>query len=751
MNMDAARQAFVEEVAELLQSMEDALLALESDLSNTESLNEVFRAMHTIKGTGGVFGYTAVVEFTHAVESVMERVRSGQEPMTEGLIATLIACGDHTARLVETVVDHGSEDDTPPLDPELAAAGKALLQQLSARAGAVEPKTTAAAPLPEVKPEPKQEQRKYLPMISDLWLIALDFGQDALRNGMDPLSFLRYLGSLGDIVNVVTLCNVPTDNAGFDPESCYLSFRIAFRSDADKPTIASVFEFAEDDCDIRILAPDTTQSKYLELLNALTEDQVTRIGEMLVSIGALTQRELARALSAQDDREGGNEVLDDGDAHKRRLGDILVEQGSIKPALLEQAAKTQEAARAKRQDENRFIRVDAERLGHLINLVGELVTSSAAIRIMVERAGIDDMAEVVDGVDYLVEEIRDNALQLRMVPIGESLSRFRRVVRDSSKELEKDIELVITGGETELDKTVVEKITDPLTHLIRNSIDHGIELPAERERCGKNPKGTIHINAYHDSGHIAIEIRDDGAGLDIERIRTKAETKGLIKPEDTLSREEIFRLIFEPGLSTKDSASNLSGRGVGMDVVKRNIEALRGTVDLDSELGKGTKTTIILPLTLAIIDGFLVSAGQGQYVIPLSQVSECVEMTGNNSHVKRHGEHYINLRGEVLPFIRLTELFASDNDPSKKSSHRESLVVVRFGHHKLGLVVDTLLGELQTVIKPLGKIFENLRGVAGATILGTGDIALILDVGELANLGQLPQRGQEARSASLNA
>lgn len=737
MNMDAARQAFLEEVAELLQSMEDALFALESTPDDSEALNAVFRAMHTIKGTGGVFGYQSIVEFTHEIESVMEEVRSGREPMTEQLVSILFECRDHTGHLVEAVVSEESEE-SQPLDPQLAAAGKQLIAKLVAR--------NAAAPLPaDVTPTSSTdassaaddaEPPKYLPVASDAWVIALDFGPDAFRNGMDPLSFLRYLRSLGDIVDVATIGLWPADPAEFDPESCYLSFRIGFRSEADKATIADVFNFAEDDCDIRILAPESAQEKYLELLQRLPDDHVSRIGEMLVEVGALTPGELQRALESQETTSPLSASEQAAAAEKRRLGEILVEQGVVKPALMEQAVKTQEAAR-KRLDENRFIRVDAERLGHLINLVGELVTSSAAIRVMVERAGIEDMAEVVDGVDYLVEEIRDNALQLRMVPIGDSLSRFRRVVRDSSKDLGKQIDLVITGAETELDKTVIEKITDPLTHLIRNAIDHAIEAPAERERVGKSPTGTILCNAFHDSGHIVIEIQDDGAGLDAERIRAKAEAKGLVKPDDLLSHEETLRLIFEPGLSTKDTASNLSGRGVGMDVVRRNIEALRGSVELESEHGKGTKITIILPLTLAIIDGFLVSAGQEQYVIPLSQVSECVEVNKTET-MSRHGEHYINLRGEVLPFIRLTELFRIPVDEGQNT--RESLVVVRFGHHKLGLVVDTLLGELQTVIKPLGNLFENLQGIAGATILGTGDIALILDVAELANVGQTYRR-----------
>ncbi|MBK1647811.1 chemotaxis protein CheA [Rhabdochromatium marinum] len=735
MNMDAARQAFVEEVAELLQSMEDALFALESSPDDTESLNAVFRAMHTIKGTGGVFGYTPIVNFTHEIESVMEEVRSGREPMTEQLVGILFECRDHTGNLVEAIVANDS-DENLDLDPELLKAGQQLVDKLIARnTGGTGGASAAPADAQAAAADNDSNQPKYLPVASDAWIIGLDFGPDAFRNGMDPLSFLRYLASLGTIVDVATIPIWPHNHDDFDPESCYLSFRISFRSDADKKTIADVFNFAEDDCNIRILAPESAQEKYLELLQRLPDDHITRIGEMLVEVGALTPQELSRALNSQEVTTD-LDTEEDAATKKRRLGEILVEQGSVKPALMEQAVKTQEAAR-KRLDENRFIRVDAERLGHLINLVGELVTSSAAIRVMVERAGIEDMNEVVDGVDYLVEEIRDNALQLRMVPIGDSLSRFRRVVRDSSKELGKQIDLVITGGETELDKTLIEKITDPLTHLIRNAIDHAIETPEERQRIGKPTTGTVLCNAFHDSGHIVIEIKDDGAGLDADRIRAKAEAKGLVKSEDVLSHEETLRLIFEPGLSTKDTASNLSGRGVGMDVVRRNIEALRGSVELESERGQGTKVTIILPLTLAIIDGFLVGAGQEQYVIPLSQVSECVEVNPTDTS-NRNGEHYVNLRGEVLPFIRLTELFRSYNDENKSS--RESLVVVRFGHHKLGLVVDTLLGELQTVIKPLGSLFENLQGVAGATILGTGDIALILDVSELATIGQTHRR-----------
>ena len=724
MSLDDAKQTFAQEATELLDTMEEALLSLEKAPDDEELLHLVFRAMHTIKGTAGVFGYDPIVRFTHTVETLMDQVRNGNKSMTGDLIATLLECRDYTASLVEAVL---SMDDTAELDQDMISKGEALLERLNSTdsAGVLTPVSDVQIDV-ELAEVVKLEGSA---ASGDHWVISLEFKQDALRNGMDPLSFIRYLRSLGEIEEIITLDQRLPAVGEFDPESCYLGFRILFNSEADKKTIEQVFEFAEDDCDILILPPNSKREVYLNLLEELSEDQVQRLGEMLVKVGALTQREVEIALKEQ---QTSRDHLPD---HQQKpLGEILVEQQRVQRPVVEQALKKQEKARERIASEGRNIRVDSQRLGHLINLVGELVISTAAMKVIVARHGLDDVEEVVDSVDHLVEEIRDNALQLRMVQIGDTFSRFRRVVRDVSKELNKEIDLVITGGETELDKTVVEKINDPLTHLIRNALDHGIELPEERVAKGKAAKGTVRLNAIHDSGHIVIRIEDDGAGLDPERIRAKAEANGLIKPDQTLTREETLRLIFEPGLSTKEQASNLSGRGVGMDVVRRNIEALRGTVDLDSQPGEGTTVTIVLPLTLAIIDGFLVGAQGERFVIPLAQVAECVEM-GRTNDVQHEGHNYVNLRGEVLPYLRLREFFAIGQQPADKQTQvRESLVVVRFGHTKAGLVVDELHGELQTVIKPLGKVFEHLKGVAGATVLGTGDVALILDVQELSNL-----------------
>jgi len=704
-DINPALETFSQEVDELLAAMEEALLGLAVASVDADCINSIFRAMHTIKGSSGLFGFDDVVAFTHEAETVLDRVRNGEREIDAELISVLLACKDHTAQIIQHVLFNEGE----PLPEALQQQSQALIAQLIGQAaGGMRSTQDEQADHFEVDPNTSDS--------SDNWVISLSFKQNALRNGMDPLSFIRYLQTLGRISEVIiTMPTIPRFE-DMNPEDCYLNFKIAFNSSADKKTIEDVFEFAEDDCEIHILPPNSRQEHYLLLLANMQEDQVKRLGEMLIEIGALTEKEVALTL---------NEQRDEDKEETKPLGEMLLEKNILQQPVIEQALKKQEAVKQKVNKESNYIRVDAAKLGYLINLVGELVISGAAMRLMVDKHGLSDVDDVASTMSHLVEDIRDTALQLRMVQIGETFTRFQRVVHDVSKELGKQIQLQITGGESELDKTVVEKINDPLTHLVRNSLDHGIETPAERLRAGKPEKGTIQLNAYHDSGRIVIQISDDGKGLDPERIVAKAVAKGLIKPDQALSKNEIYNLIFEPGLSTKEQASNLSGRGVGMDVVKRNIEALRGSVSVDSELGQGTTVTIHLPLTLAIIDGFMVEAQKERYIIPLSMVEECVEMNSDQWQIDEV-QHYVNLRGQVLPYLRLGDFFHKDKKHAR--TQRESLVVVRFGEAKAGFVVDELHGENQTVIKPLGKLFENLNGIGGATVLGSGDVALILDV-----------------------
>ncbi|MCS3516005.1 MULTISPECIES: chemotaxis protein CheA [Pseudomonas] len=666
-NLDQAQQTFIVEARELLQAMEQSLLQLESEPGDQDAIGAIFRAAHTIKGSAGLFGLASIVGFTHIVEDVLDRLREGNVAVDAALIALLLKCGDHMLELVEVVANRG---EVPT--PAALERGEALREALSA----YQPMRTATASVETVEVADDAA-------VEVLWHISLRFGVDVFRNGMDPLSFLRYLETLGQVMQVLTLTDSIPPIDSWDPESCYLGFEIELRSTASHATLNEVFDFVRDDCEVHISAVDETPDNTA----AMADDRGTQ----------------------------------------------------AEPGLVSAAPQRPAASEAKNRDGN-YVRVNADKLDELINLVGELVIASAGANLLARSSNNDPLQEAASTVSGLVEEILDGALHLRMIPIGDTFNRFRRVVRDISQELGKDIELIISGAETELDKTVVEKIGDPLMHLLRNAMDHGIESADARRAAGKSAKGHLSLNAYHDSGSIVIEIADDGAGLNRERILQKAQERGLVASGAVLTDQEIYNLIFEAGFSTAEAVTNLSGRGVGMDVVKRNITLLRGTVDLDSRPGQGTVVRIRLPLTLAIINGFLVGIDQSTYVIPLDMVQECIELDQHQRQSSRD-TGYLDLRGEVLPLVHLRDHFSHEGPVAR----RQNVVVVRYAEHKAGLVVDDLLGEFQTVIKPLGKLFGALRGISGSTILGSGAVALILDVPALLNqIVQLEARTPQA-------
>jgi two-component system chemotaxis sensor kinase CheA len=531
-------------------------------------------------------------------------------------------------------------------------------------------------PASQVQQKPEEERR---------WHIEWTMGPDMLGHGLDPLSLLRYLRGNGRIESPQLIGALPKLTE-LEPEKCYQSIRFDYVSALSLDAIREAFEFFLDESELTITpAPPEPLEK---LSDAQTETAMVEVA-----------------------REG------------------VVERGSVEAPADKPRARISAGA---------AIRVDAAKLDQLINLVGELVIAGATSHLLASQVGNEQLMEANSAMTRLVEDIRDAALNLRMVQIADTFARFQRVVRDVSQDLGKEIELTISGGETELDKTVVEKIGDPLMHLVRNAMDHGIESPEQRQVAGKPRKGTLALNAFHDSGSIVIQVADDGGGIDADKLLAKARDSGVVGPNQALSHQEILRLAFEPGISTAGKVTNLSGRGVGLDVVKRNIEALRGTVDVESEKGRGTRISIRLPLTLAIIDGFRVGVAGSSYVIPLDTVIECIEIE-ERAEARRGQAHYINLRGEVLPFLRLRELF---NESQTSEDNRENIVVVSYAGQKAGLVVDELLGEYQTVIKPLGRLFRGVKGLSGATILGSGDVAVILDV---------PQLIQTATQAAANS
>lgn len=677
-NLDQAQQTFIVEARELLQAMEESLLQLESEPGDQDAIGAVFRAAHTIKGSAGLFGLTPIVSFTHIVEDVLDRLREGSVSVNAELIAVLLKSGDHMLELIDVVASRGEQMQQPALEREAALRQALQVFQAPASAGAADSASASVVSDDE-------------PSAEVLWHISLRFGVDVFRNGMDPLSFLRYLNTLGQMVQVTTVTDSIPAVEAWDPESCHLGFEIDFRSAAGHAAINEVFDFVREDCAVEITPvnemPDHVEPTGTELVSQPEHSPMVAGGELLGD-QRVVPRTPATATAVERPSSGSEQKNKDG----------------------------------------RYVRVNADKLDELINLVGELVIASAGASLLAKSCDNDPLQEASSTVSGLVEQILDGALHLRMIPIGDTFNRFRRVVRDVSQELGKDIDLIINGAETELDKTVVEKIGDPLMHLLRNSMDHGIESAEARSAAGKPAKGHLSLNAYHDSGSIVIEIADDGAGLNRERILDKAQQRGLVAAGASLTDQEIYNLIFEPGFSTAEAVTNLSGRGVGMDVVKRNITLLRGTVDLDSQPGQGTIVRIRLPLTLAIINGFLVGIDQSTYVIPLDMVQECIELDEHNRQLTRDSG-YLDLRGEVLPLVYLRDHFNHEGPAAR----RQNVVVVRYAEHKAGLVVDDLLGEFQTVIKPLGKLFGALRGISGSTILGSGAVALILDIPALLN------------------
>jgi two-component system chemotaxis sensor kinase CheA len=730
------RQVFAEESSELLQQAEYILLKLEDEPDNDELINDLFRTIHTIKGSAGLFGFDDVVAFTHVAESVMDQLRDKEIFLNDDLMGLLLDSRDQISQLVAHALDNAEV----PIGDSLRETGEELLKKLHQYLDITTPNSsiiiTAESELKVLTEseiaieltEPESET-----VTNDYWHISIRFNRNVLASGMDPLSFFRYLETVGDIINMTTLTTDLPSLDDINPEESYLGFEISLASPASKEAIADVFEFVLADCQLQILAPRSKLSDYSQLIYALPEENRV-IGETLVASGALTEDELLKALEWQNtDIDKQTTVNDESKAFdsitldsisNTLMDDLIIDKSIADSSNVDTALDKQKQVK---EVEQQSVRVNAEKLGDLINLVGELVISSAHTELKAKQTEQAELLETVENLTRLVEEIRDATLSLRMVQIGDTFNRFKRVVRDLSKDMGKKIDLQIVGGDTELDKTVVEKISDPLMHLIRNSLDHGIEKPDVRTANGKPETATVKLEAYHDSGSIVIEISDDGAGLNPEILTAKAIENGIISANQQLTLPEIHRLIFAPGFSTAKEITNISGRGVGMDVVNKNIDALRGQISVNSELGVGTSFTIRLPLTLAIIDGFQVQVGKSSYVIPLDLVEECIALDEQQA---KKGE-YMNLRGEVMPYIHLSDVFNDEdslNSTADKQGRRYNIVVVEYAGQKAGLVVDELLGEHQTVIKPLGKVFQNLKGISGATILGSGEVAMIIDV-----------------------
>ena len=719
-----ALPAFLSEAREQIATIEQLLLQLEDAPEDRNLLDSLFRCAHTVKGSAGIFGLDAVVGFTHHVETLLDRLREGHLLLTPALSTLLLQCNDQIKALVDAAQDPDADDAAA------AAEREALIARLHAAGGAAGGVAGGAADLPAPGGAGTAEDARPAAVLGP-WQVSAQFGADTFRNGMDPLTILRYVAGLGRVAMVACdSATVPTLEL-IDPESCHLAFQFNLQTDADRDAIEAAFSFVRDDCALRLTPPVIA-----------AESPAPRLGDMLVAIGAVTPDELSNALKKQAEAR-------DATGQVPPIGELLQHATGMRPQIIEAALQTQTRQRtagaaAAPPDDTRFIRVQADRLDAVINLLGELVIAGAGAALLARQAKQRTLIEANTQIGRLIEEIRNGTLQLRMVPIGETFSRFRRVVRDTASELGKDVAFEIIGGETELDKSVVERIADPLMHLVRNALDHGLETPDQRLATGKPAQGRLVLSACHESGSILIRITDDGRGIHRERVLARAWERGLVEHGVTPPDADILKLIFEAGFSTAEKVTNLSGRGVGMDVVRRNIEALRGTVMVYSDPGEGSRIEIRLPLTLAIIDGFLVGVGASKFIFPLEAVVEVIEARSSVSKPDAQGRSVVELRGRVLPVLSMRTLYGLET----AEPERISVVVIKSGSHSYGVMVDVLLGQHQTVIKPLGRMFQSLRGMSGSSILGSGEVALILDVNSLGDFAagkpSVPGKTREA-------
>jgi two-component system, chemotaxis family, sensor kinase CheA len=656
-------EVFRQEASELFEALEAALLDLGLRPDDKDLVDTAFRALHTIKGSGAMFGFDEVASFTHEFETAFDRVRKGEIMPDQDLISVALAAKDYIRALIE------APDSTDSI------IGDGILGDLHR--------------LVEPHPHPDIEARstgKLPPPVEARtgWQLHIEFDSDILRNGSNPLDLLEDLGKLGACFVMALTDDVPFLDE-LDPEHCFLKWDVTLHSDCERAAIDDVFIFVQDEMKL-VCTPLAT-----------TEIASPPLAPILAPADGPQPMEAA---AGQDSRPAPK-------IENRR----------------EEARRSDDRTTA-------TVRVQAERLDELMDRVGELVIAQA--RLSQLASATDDIAikAIAEEIERLAASLRDTTMGARMVPIGSLFGRFRRLVHDLSRDLGKPVDFVSSGEDTELDKTMIERLADPLVHLIRNAIDHGIEDAASRAAAGKSDIGRIEIAATHAGAQVLVTVRDNGAGLNTVRIRAKAEEQGLIAPGAVMSDQDVHQFLFHPGFSTAQVVSALSGRGVGMDVVKRTIEAMRGSIDISTAPGKGTTVTLRLPLTLAIIEGLLIRVGEGRYIVPLSAVEECAELSAADE--RERGRDFLNMRGDLVPFLRLRNLFHAAGEPDR----HQKIIIASAGETRVGLIVDQIIGSHQSVIKSLSKLHSDVTMFSGATILGDGSAALILDVAQLITAGQ---------------
>lgn len=679
MSIDMAQfhQIFFEESFEGLDIMESGLLNLDMGDVDAETINTIFRAAHSIKGGSGTFGFSAVSDFTHAMETLLDEMRDGRRKVSQPAVDVLLGSVDCLREMLTAIQDEKILDEEKVTEHK-----KALDTELN---GA---DNTASPPVQPTQPIAFKNDNAG-------WRIAFSPHTDLLKTGNDPVRMFRELAELGGIDITVDLQGVP-GLYELDPEECHLSWQITVYGDIPRSEIDDIFDWVEEHCDLAVQGIEQTTKPPSPAF-----DEQPQFAAIETTSTASVTNPPIDGESRQDEKVNADKT--------------------VNPSAGKSSAS---------------IRVDTAKIDTLINMVGELVITQSMLSLIGEHFDLNKLDQLKNGLAQLerhTRELQESVMNIRMLPISFVFSRFPRLVHDLSSKLGKKIELQLIGEHTEVDKTVVELISDPLVHLVRNSLDHGIETPDERIAAGKQETGTVTLEAYHRGGNIVIEVSDDGRGLDKDKLRTKALEKGLIQDDAVLSDKQTYELIFMPGFSTAEQLTDVSGRGVGMDVVKRNIQSLGGNIDIVSHLGKGSTMAIYLPLTLAILDGQSIAVGDETYIIPLGSIIESINVNERMiNRVAGKGETF-RLRQEYLPIIRMHEIFSVPN--AKATKLTEGLLVVVEGQGiRCGLFVDDLLTQQQVVVKSLEANYRQVEGISGATILGDGSVALILDIPGLVRL-----------------
>lgn len=719
MDLTEVIDAYLVESEEFLRDMEAILLRTEVSTPNDEDLNAIFRAVHTIKGTAGMFGFESTVKFTHVVENLLDQLRSHEIPFKQELTEILLKAKDHLSYLV-------AEETKGKIPEAKIIFGNTILDLMKPfqKIDADNPTKNQTEKEPTSQNMNLSSNNALLLENSEFkpksdssipgYLISFRPNRNVFAQGLDPISFIGYLKKIGKIQALKTISDTIPNPEDFDPESCYLGFEIHLVSDSGLEAVRKVFNFIESDAFLHVLPPGASVEDLADLSGQLPEEEIL-LGNIWKEIQILTDATLIKYFEELKIRKTGLSTSSSKSQTSASFpeGQLETEESKVPTNLL------------KDQNKSSTIKVDSKRIDNLINRVGELVVASANMNQLIGSMEDSNLQESSILAMRLLNEVREISLKLRMVPIGDTFQKYTRTVRDLGKDLGKDIKLITEGNETELDRNIVDKLGDPLTHLVRNACDHGLETSEERQRKGKPKQGTIKLNAFHEAGSVVIEITDDGNGIQKEKVWQKGIDKGLVSGPLPDSEEEVFKLLFHPGLSTASKVTNVSGRGVGLDVVLQNIESLRGTITVKSNPNQGSCFTIRLPLTLAIIDGFLVEVGKNQFIIPMDMVLECLHFTEEN---KTDSNQFFALRGTLIPFLRLKDYYPTE---SSGENLRENIVIVRNGEKKAGIVVERLLGEYQTVIKPMGSVFRHVKGVSGSSILGDGNVALIIDIPSL--------------------